>query len=166
MPRDVHPTSFIIHPSDELAKNIDLKSLSRNLATKYADGHVVTDDDLQIMGRNLWNWLSADMQGAFEVARKEAGEKILPVVIHSDAADVQALHWETLFHPTHGFIGKNPDFTLTRQIKVESHLQDDCQLDQGPLRGHRFKPLGCGSQSARQGPHRRPRILAVAADRV
>ncbi len=27
MPRDVHPTPFVIHPSDELAKNIDLKNL-------------------------------------------------------------------------------------------------------------------------------------------
>ena len=52
MPRDIHLIPFVIHPSNELGKNIDLKSLSRNLATKYADGHVVTDDDLQIMGRN------------------------------------------------------------------------------------------------------------------
>jgi len=58
MPRDVHPTPFAIHPSDEIAKNIDLKNLSRNLATKYADVHVVTEDDLQIMGRNLWNGLN------------------------------------------------------------------------------------------------------------
>jgi hypothetical protein len=57
MPRNVHPTPFIIRPSDEFAKNIDLRNLSRSLATKYADGHVVTDDDLQIMGRMLWNSL-------------------------------------------------------------------------------------------------------------
>lgn len=138
MPRDVHPIPFVIHPSDELAKNIDLKSLSRNLATKYADGHVVTDDDLQIMGRNLWNGLSAQAQGAFEVARKEAGEKILPVVIHSDAADVQALPWETLFHPTYGFIGKNPDFTLTRRISAQEAAGG---LDQGPLRVLLFTSL-------------------------
>jgi hypothetical protein len=50
MPRNVHPTPFVIRPSDEFAKNIDLRNLSRQLATKYADGHVVTDDDLQIMG--------------------------------------------------------------------------------------------------------------------
>ena len=108
MPRDVHLIPIVIHPSDELAKNIELKNLSRNLATKYVDGHAVTDDDLQIMGRNLWNGLSAETQGAFEATRKEAGEKILPVVIHSDAAEVQALPWETLSHPTYGFIGKNP----------------------------------------------------------
>lgn len=53
MPRNVYPTPFIIRPSDEFAKNIDLRNLSRSLATKYEDGHVVTDDDLQIMGRNL-----------------------------------------------------------------------------------------------------------------
>lgn len=138
MPRDVYPTPFVIHPSDELAKNIDLKNLSRNLATKYADGHMVTDDDLQIMGRNLWNELSADAQGAFETARKEAGEKILLVVIHSDAADVQALPWETLFHPTYGFIGKNPDFTLTRRSSAQEATGG---LDQGPLRVLLFTSL-------------------------
>ncbi len=138
MPRDIHSNPFVIHPSDELGKNIDLKNLSRNLATKYADCHVVTDDDLQIMGRNLWNGLSADAQGAFETARKEAGEKILPVVIHSDAADVQALPWETLFHPTYGFIGKNPDFTLTRRSSAQEATG---RLDQGPLRVLLFTSL-------------------------
>jgi len=141
MPRNIHPTPLTIHPLDELGKNIDLKNLSRNLATKYADGHVVTDDDLQIMGRNLWNSLSADAnseQNAFEAARKEAGEKILPVVIHSDAADVQALPWETLFHPTYGFIGKNPDFTLTRRSSAQEVTGG---LDQGPLRVLLFTSL-------------------------
>ena len=140
MLRDIHLISFVIHPSDELGKNIDLKNLSRNLATKYADGHVVTDDDLRIMGRNLWNGLSAEAQGAFESARKEAGEKILPIVIHSDAADVQALPWETLFHPTYGFIGKNPDFTLTRRSSAQEAVGG---LDQGP-RGPRRRSLATG----------------------
>ncbi|MBE0671408.1 MAG: tetratricopeptide repeat protein [Anaerolineales bacterium] len=138
MPRDVYPIPFVIQPSDELGKNIDLRNLSHNLATKYADGHVVTDDDLQIMGRNLWNGLSAEAQGAFDAARKEAGEKILPVVIHSDAADVQALPWETLFHPTYGFIGKNPDFTLTRRSLAQEATGG---LDQGPLRVLLFTSL-------------------------
>jgi tetratricopeptide (TPR) repeat protein len=138
MPRDVHPIPFVIHPSDELGNNIDLKTLSRDLATKYADGHVVTDDDLQIMGRNLWNELSADIQVAFEAARKEAWEKILPVMIHSDAADVQALPWETLFHPTYGFIGKNPDFTLTRRSSAQEATGG---LDQDPLRVLLFTSL-------------------------
>lgn len=138
MPHDIHPTPFDIHLLDNLSKNIDLKNLSRNLATKYADGHVVTDDDLQIMGRNLWNGLSAEAQGAFEAARKEAGEKILPVVIHSDAADVQAMPWETLFHPTYGFIGKNPDFTLTRRSSAQEAMGG---LDHGPLRVLLFTSL-------------------------
>jgi tetratricopeptide (TPR) repeat protein len=138
MPRDIHPIPFVIHPSDELAKNIDLRNLNRSLANKYADGHVVTDDDLQIMGRNLWSGLSTDVWGALETARKEAGEKILPVVIHSDAADVQSLPWETLFHPTYGFIGKNPDFTLTRRSSAQEATGG---LDQGPLRVLLFTSL-------------------------
>jgi hypothetical protein len=37
MPRDAHPTPFVIHPSDELGKNIDLKNLSRNLWGRTGD---------------------------------------------------------------------------------------------------------------------------------
>ena len=137
MPRNVHPTPFIIRPSDEFAKNIDLRNLSRGLATKYADGHVVTDDDLQIMGRNLWNLLG--VQDEFDAAQKQAGAAILSVIIESDKPEVQAYPWETLYHPTHKFIGRNSDFTLTRRIAAGKPSQ--ANLDKGPLRVLLFTSL-------------------------
>ena len=60
------------------------------------------------------------------------------MVIHSDPADVQALPWETLFHPAYGFIGKNPDFTLTRRSSSQEAAGG---LDQGPLRVLLFTSL-------------------------
>jgi len=137
MPRNVHPTPFIIRPSDEFVKNIDLRNLSRSLATKYADGHVVTDDDLQIMGRMLWN--SLGVQDEFDVAVKAAGDAILSVIIESDKPEVQAYPWETLYHPTHKFIGRNPAFTLTRRIAEGKPVQ--ATLDKGPLRVLLFTSL-------------------------
>jgi len=137
VPHNVHPTPFIIRPSDEFAKSIDLRNLSRSLATKYADGHVVTDDDLQIMGRMLWNALG--VQDEFDTAQKEAGTEILSVIIESDKAEVQAYPWETLYHPTYGFIGRNPAFTLTRRIAAEKQAQTT--LDKGPLRVLLFTSL-------------------------
>lgn len=137
MPHYVHPTPFLIRPSDEIAGNIDLQNLSRNLATKYADRHVITDDDLQIMGRNLWAALGA--QDDFHAVVKSTDGAILPVIIESDKAEVQALPWETLYHPTHGFIGRNPDFTLTRRIAGGKSAQEN--LDKGPLRVLLFTSL-------------------------
>lgn len=137
MPRNVHPTPFVIRPSDEFAKNIDLRNLSRSLATKYADGHVVTDDDLQIMGRMLWNALG--VQDDFDAAVKAAGDAILSVIIESDRPEVQAFPWETIYHPTHKFIGRNPAFTLTRRIAEGKPAQ--ATLDKGPLRVLLFTSL-------------------------
>jgi len=137
MPRNVHPMPFIIRPSDEFTKNIDLRNLSRILATKYADGHVVTDDDLQIMGRMLWNALG--VEDDFNVAQKEAGDAILSVIIESDKPEVQAYPWETLYHQTHKFIGRNPAFTLTRRIAEGKPSQ--ANLDKGPLRVLLFTSL-------------------------
>ncbi|MBE0671409.1 MAG: tetratricopeptide repeat protein [Anaerolineales bacterium] len=137
MPHNVHPTPFIIRPSNEFAKDIDLRNLSRSLATKYADGHVVTDDDLQIMGRNLWGLLG--VQDDFDLVQKEAGDAILSVIIESDNPEVQAYPWETLYHPTHKFIGRNPAFTLTRRIAAGKSSQ--ANLDKGPLRVLLFTSL-------------------------
>jgi tetratricopeptide (TPR) repeat protein len=137
MPRNVHPMPFVIRPSDDLAKNIDLRNMSRSLATKYADGHVVTDDDLQIMGRMLWN--SLGVENDFKAAVKAAGDAILSIIIESDRPEVQAFPWETLYHPSHGFIGRNPAFTLTRRIAEGKPAQ--ANLDKGPLRVLLFTSL-------------------------
>lgn len=138
MPRNVHPTPFVIRPSETIAKDFDLRKMSRNLATKYADGHVVTDDDLQIMGRNLWSLLG--VQDDFDAVVKAAEDAIFSVIIESNAPEVQAYPWETLYHPTHGFIGRNPAFTLTRRI-AEGKPAQATLVDKGPLRVLLFTSL-------------------------
>ena len=137
MPRNIHPDPFIVRPPDEIIQSIDLRNLNRSLANKYADGHVVTDDDLQIMGLNLW--MSLGVQESFDSALKDSQGAILPIIIESDKAEVQALPWETLYHPVYGFIGKNSDFTLTRRIVGEKPAQEN--LDKGPLRVLLFTSL-------------------------
>jgi tetratricopeptide (TPR) repeat protein len=149
MSRLIHPKPFIICPPDDFVqKNLDLRDMSRRLAEKYANTQVetnngddlqvvVTDDDLQIMGNMLWKML--DTQNDFDAAYSEVGEAILPVIIKSGAADVQALPWETLFHPMHEFIGKNPAFTLTRQLSARREAARP--LDKGPLRVLLFTSL-------------------------
>jgi hypothetical protein len=137
MPWQVHPNPFVIRPADNFVQNnLELKNMSRRLGDKYADRQVVTDDDLQSMGRMLWD--SCSVQTAFDAARNEAGASILPVIIESGAADVQALPWETLLHPQYGFLGKHPAFTLTRRIPVSVPPP---RLEKGPLRVLLFTSL-------------------------
>ena len=131
MLRPTHRNPFLIRPPDDFVKNhLGLKNMSHNLATKYADMEVVTDSDLESMGSRLWEAL--DIQTDFDSACSEAGAAILPVMIESAAAEVQALPWETLVHPEHGFLGKHSGFTLTRRISVDSSVQ--ARLEKGPLR--------------------------------
>ena len=101
MPRHVHPTPFVIQPPDDLVrKQPELRRMAHKLGEKYADRQVVTENDLQIMGGALWNAL--DLNEAFDLAHKPAGAAILSIIIESGAADVQALPWETLYHPSAG----------------------------------------------------------------
>ncbi len=72
------------------------------------------------------------MQNGFETAKTNAGTAILPVVIESNVANVQALPWETLYHPELGFIGKNTGFTLSRRIRNTQSVS--ANLEKGPLK--------------------------------
>jgi len=139
MPHHIHPNPFVIHPSDDLVhKQPELRRMSSQLADLYATGNIVVKDEhLQAMGSALWSMLEVDDD--FDAAVKSAGAAILSIIIESGAADVQALPWETLFHPTQGFIGKNPAFTLTRQLAAKSEAPSP--LDQGPLRVLLFTSL-------------------------
>jgi hypothetical protein len=140
MPRHIHPNSFIIHPPDDLVRRQpELRRLSHTLSLKYASRQVVTDQDLEAIGRALWGALAPDAQTGFDAAHAAAGAAILSVVVESGAADVQALPWETLHHPAHGFIGKHPGFTLTRRIRPVP--DGAAPLDQGPLRVLLFTSL-------------------------
>ena len=96
----------------------------------YASEQIVGEKQLMQIGRQLWQVL--DIAESFDLARRQAGMRILPLIIESDQAAVQQLPWETLYHPEHGFLGKAPGFTLARRIpKGDFELPD---LQPGPLR--------------------------------
>ncbi len=140
MPRHIFPTPFIIQPDADLVhRQPELKHASSKLSSQYADSQLVTDADLRSMGSALWNALPHNIQNGFDAAHQAAGAAILPIIIESEAAEVQALPWETLFHPTLGFIGKHPAFTLSRRMKPPQ--SGSVKLDKGPLRVLLFTSL-------------------------
>lgn len=130
MQKDIHPVAHIIRPRLEYTRDIDFRRMVRELEGKYAKQQVVTDLDLQMIGRYLWGM--PEVNKSFDEAVETAGRSILPVIIQSDDPEVQALPWETLYHPVYGFIGHHPGFTLTRQIVSEvTKLK---KREKGPLR--------------------------------
>ncbi|MBK8615948.1 MAG: hypothetical protein IPN96_02310 [Anaerolineales bacterium] len=138
MPRQVHTTPFIIHPPEDLVRQKpELRRAAGVLAGKYAGGQIVHEVDLRQMGQALWDTLA--LNADFESAHKSAGAAVRAVIIESDAIDVQALPWETLYHPTHGFIGKEKGFTLTRRMNAP--LGSATQIEKGPLRVLLFTSL-------------------------
>ena len=140
MPRRVHPTPCIIHPLEDLVKKRPaLRRMAFQLALKYANRQVVTEEDLKAMGSALWQALDEETQTAFDAAHTQAGMAILPVIIETEAADVQALPWETLHHPQWGFIGKHPGYTLSRRVR--STPGSPAPLEKGPLRVLLFTSL-------------------------
>src|SRR5215208_5143273 len=97
MPNQTGSNPFIICPPDDLVQNnLDLKNMSQRLADKYANEEIVTDDDLRPIGSLLWQTLNIEKD--FDIACRQVGTTILPVIIKSAAAEVQALPWETLVH--------------------------------------------------------------------
>ena len=139
MPHQIHPNPFMLHPpADLITSRPDLRRMASELASRYAEAKLVRDEFLKAIGSALWDALKvspADLCAAIEVA----GTAILPLVIQSSDAAVQALPWETLYHPIHGFLGKNPAFTLTRQLKISSAMAHP--LAKGPLRVLLFTSL-------------------------
>jgi tetratricopeptide (TPR) repeat protein len=139
MPRQIHSTPFIIKPdADLIKKNPELRWLSNLVSIKYADPRqYVTEEDLTNIGSNLWAALNIQRQ--FELASQAASADILPVIIESDVAEIQALPWETLHHPVHGFIGKNKAFALSRRVRALPKSLGN--LRKGPLRFLLFTSL-------------------------
>ncbi len=121
MPKFVHPIPFVIRPEDDLVdKQPHLRHASVKLANDYASGRTVTEADLQAIGSALWRALPADTSSRLEEAVKAAGANILPIILESPIPAVQALPWETLFHPARGFLARNPAFTFSRRIAPPS----------------------------------------------
>ena len=146
MPRQIHTTPFIIKPPDDFVEtHPELRRLSHTISMQFAGGvqkkkgmtAVVTEEALQVMGRSLWDALN--IQSDFDKAHSGAGAAILPIIIETDKADEQALPWETLYHPTLGFLGKHNGFTLSR--RMEEPTASHPKLDKGPLRVLLFTSL-------------------------
>ena len=116
MPSNVHPSPFIIEPPDDLLTHYPgIKRNSNTLARKYALRQLVEEEDLEIIGGQLWQALALDE--ALQSAHADAGRQILPLIIRSNNPLLLQLPWETLYHPDHQFLGRNPAFTLSRHLR-------------------------------------------------
>ena len=137
MPANVYAEAFIIRPPEEMGRDPQLRRLSRELSNLYAEQQVVTDEILQAVGGTLWGALEID--SSFEQAYHRSGTGILPIVIESDSAAVMALPWETLLHPSKGFLGRSAKFSLSR--RHASPAPTPAALEKGPLRALLFTSL-------------------------
>ena len=129
---------FVICPPADLHNIDELQRISQILALKYAYGEeTVTDDDLKEVGNALYN--SLDVTDELEQALEKSTSNILHIIIESDSGEIQALPWESLYHPKYGFLGKNSQFTLSRRLKAIPPTFPP--LEKGPLRVLLFTSL-------------------------
>ena len=129
---------FIIHPPADLRRtHPGIYRNSQVLARAYAFSQYVNDEQLQVIGRQLWHAL--DCTAAFDAAAAAAGTNTLPVIIASDDVDTHTLPWETLYHPERGFLGTASGLTLLRQLP--GHRPALPPLETGPLRVLLFTSL-------------------------
>ena len=133
MPSNVHPTPFIIDPPEDLLTRYPgIQRNSNALAMKYTFRQMVEEEDLKIIGGQLWQALALD--DALDDARAAAGRQILPLVIRSNNPTLLQLPWETLHHPDHHFLGRNPAFTLSRNLHQSAPDTGPPDPVSGPLR--------------------------------
>ena len=138
MPKRTAAPFIIRPPADFVAARPALQFAANDVARVYAgheQGKFLTDKGLQAIGEGLWTALvAADpaLPERFETDRAAAGLRILPIVVESDEAAVQKLPWEALYHPTHGFLGRAPAFTLSRRTPGPAAGAED--PERGPLR--------------------------------
>jgi tetratricopeptide (TPR) repeat protein len=120
-------TPFIIHPpADLLKQSPHLSSLAKQLSLLYAHKQVVTEDALQAVGQALWQGLQIDK--AYAQAKQRAGKEVLPVVIETADPSLFMLPWECLWHPTDGFLGKQPSYALSRRWLVPATVANESVL--------------------------------------
>lgn len=135
---------FLLTPSaTKLADYPQLLQQVYQLATHYQTG-CVTEDELKILGLALWHivdekvtlpaLLPFDKRGlerecSFQTPPSQGDFSLLPcdqdgieerfsLVIVSNEASIQALPWECLYHPSQGFLGKHPSYTLSRSVSI------------------------------------------------
>jgi len=78
--------------------------LARQLSQHY-HRHCVTLDELKTIGLALW-----------QVLKRDATLIPQPLIIECDDKAVLGLPWECVYHPELGFLGKHPDYTLSRRV--------------------------------------------------
>lgn len=138
MTSSVYEQAFIIRPQADLPqRHPELKHLSNGLARKYASHELVVEEELQQVGQELWQVLEQEEE--FEQIRQRTGRHILPLIIESNAAAIQQLPWETLYHPELGFLGKSTHYALSRCIP--GSLAEGSAPERGPLRVLLFTSL-------------------------
>lgn len=116
MPKFVHAEPFVIFPENDLIeKQPHLRHASAKLADDFAGRRVADDAALQALGAALWSALPADTSSRLAAAIKAAGADVLPIIVESPNASVQALPWETLYHPQRGFLARDPAFAFSRR---------------------------------------------------
>nr|VFJ54036.1 MAG: ATP-, maltotriose- and DNA-dependent transcriptional regulator MalT [Candidatus Kentron sp. FM]VFJ54394.1 MAG: ATP-, maltotriose- and DNA-dependent transcriptional regulator MalT [Candidatus Kentron sp. FM]VFK10860.1 MAG: ATP-, maltotriose- and DNA-dependent transcriptional regulator MalT [Candidatus Kentron sp. FM] len=120
MPTHLAAPFLIVPPDDLLSTHPHLARLAGDLSLKYAYHQVVTDDDLETMGGALWRALDEGLalEEQCAAALERAGQRVLPIIIRAHQPALQALPWECLHHPRHGFLGREKGFTLSRVGRV------------------------------------------------
>nr|VFJ62587.1 MAG: ATP-, maltotriose- and DNA-dependent transcriptional regulator MalT [Candidatus Kentron sp. FW] len=118
MPTHLADPFIITPPADLPTTHPHLKRLASDLSLKYTHHQVVTDGDLETVGSALWHALdqSIALEQEFSAALQRAGQKVLPIIVQTDQPALQALPWETLHHPRHGFPGRSKTFTVSRRV--------------------------------------------------
>jgi CHAT domain-containing protein len=112
----MHPIAepLMIYPDKQiLTTHPELERAARQLSVQFAHDYVVAQEHLQQIGTALWQALKIDEK--FAQTKQRAGQHILPIVISTHEPALFSLPWECLYHPTEGFLAKNPRYTLSRQ---------------------------------------------------
>jgi tetratricopeptide (TPR) repeat protein len=119
---------LIIQSPENLAESHPhIMALAKQLSLQYVHQAVVPEENLKLIGQQLWAVL--DVEAEFAEAKRRANLQILPLVIVGNPV----LPWECLYHPQDGFLGKDSRYTLSRQYQYEP-VSLPLTLPKGPLR--------------------------------
>jgi hypothetical protein len=111
------PPLFLSPSTDLLSSHSHLYSLAQQLSQRY-HAHRVTEAELKTIGLALWQVLDVDAS---------LPPQALMIECHDNA--IESLPWECLYHPERGFLGKHPDYTLSRRVRGNT-----AQPPKGPLK--------------------------------
>lgn len=78
--------------------------MADSISSAYEKHLLVEEKHLQAIGQALWDALA--LGDSLETAKQASGQQVLPIIIASADAAILTLPWETLHHPTYGFLGR------------------------------------------------------------